>query len=28
LTHKEKSDWEIHHKYSIGSKKNNNIWYK
>jgi hypothetical protein len=25
LTHKEKSDWEIHHKYSIGSKKNNNI---
>jgi hypothetical protein len=23
LTHKEKSDWNIHHKYSIGAKKPN-----
>lgn len=25
LTHKEKSDWVIAHKYSIGSRKNNNV---
>lgn len=25
LTHREKGDWEISHKYSIGSRKNNTI---